>query len=459
MNDVPLARGLRGELKTMARDAGAVFAGQIAIMGFGVTDTIVAGRHSDLSLAALAIGSAVFITVFISLTGLVTALLPVWAEMNGAREPWRVGPSVRQALYVCAAASLAGMAVLLHPEPILHATQVPQDMRPVAAQYLAVIGWSLPAALLFRVFSTLSQALGRPQLVSWLQVIALAAKVPLSVWLAFGGAGVPEMGVVGCAWASFIVQWLLLALALWLLRTQSIYVPLALWRRVEPPHGPTLAAFARLGVPAALTILVEITSFTMMALFIARLGTSAAAAHQVAANVTALLYMVPLSLAIAASARVGYWRGAGNETMARAVALRSVWVSLGLALVLAAGLLATRSWVVEVYTTHADVALLAVQLLVWVALLHVADGAQTVAIFLLRCWRVTVAPFVIYGVVLWGVGLLGGYLLAYRGIGPVEPLRSPVAFWMASACALLLVAGLVQWLLRRTCRRAVAGSA
>lgn len=442
----------------MVRDAGAVFVGQIAIMGFGVTDTIVAGRHSDLSLAALAIGSAVFIMVFVSLTGLVTALLPIWAELRGSGRLAQVGPSVRQCVYVCVAASVVGMALLLNPGLLLRATDVPPDMQPVAAQYLAVVGWSLPAALLFRAFSTLSQALGRPQWVSWLQLIALAVKVPLSIWLTFGGLGVPELGVVGCGWATFIVYWLLLALALWLLRTQAFFVPLQLWRRLEAPHAPTLLAFARLGVPAALTMLVEITSFTFMALLIARMGITAAAAHQIAANVTAMLYMVPLSLAIAASARVGWWRGAGNDAAARAVALQASHVAFGLALVLAVALLVGRSALASLYTPHAEVARLAAWLLAWVALLHVADGVQTVAIFLLRCWRVTLAPFLIYGLMLWGVGLAGGYLLAYRGIAGLAAQQSPAAFWKTAAVALVVVALLVQWLLRRVSRRALAAA-
>lgn len=433
-----------------------VYAGQIAIMGFGVTDTIVAGRYSDTSLAALSIASAVFITVFVSLTGLITALLPIWAEMHGARRPQDIGPSIRQTLYVCAVASAAGMVVMLHPAPILRWTEIPADLQPDVIAYLAVVGWSLPAALLFRVYSTLNQALGKPQLVSWLQVAALVIKVPLSIWFAFGGAGVPAMGVVGCAWATFAVNYLLLALALVLLRLETFYLPLGLWRRLEPPHGPTLGAFARLGVPAGLTILVEITSFTLMALFIARLGTVAAAAHQIAANVAAVLYMTPLSLGVAASARVGFWRGAGDERRARAVALQGAHAALFLGLFFAAALFILRTRIAAIYTTHADVAALAVTLLTIIAVFHLADATQTVAIFTLRCYRVTIAPMIVYCVLLWGVGLGGGYTLAYRGIGPFAPLESPTGFWIAGAFGLGLTALTVNVMLRWVSAHVVA---
>jgi len=453
---IPAASSSRAELKTMVGHAGSVWIGQVAVMAFGVVDTIVAGRHSDLSLAALAVGSAVFITVYVSLFGLLSALLPIWAELHGARRLPDLGRSVRQSLYLCAVASALGMAVLLFSTPLLQLAEVPPDLQPVAASYLAVVGWSLPAALLFRAFSNLCQSLGKPQLVSWLQVVSLFVKVPLSVWLTFGGAGVPGMGVVGCAWGTFIVNYVLLGLALWLLRKQSLFAPLGLWQRLERPHAPTQAAFARLGLPAALTVLVEITSFTLMALFVARLGTTATAAHQIAANVTALLYMTPLSLAIATSARVSYWRGAGDEGRARKVALQGSALALVLAALAALAVLALRPGIAAIYTAHAGVALLATRLLAWVALLHLADATQTLAIFVLRCYRVTLAPFVAYGVLLWGFGLGGGYVLAYRGLGPWPAQQSPAAFWQAAAGALLVTALLVQAMLRRVSRRAVA---
>ena len=448
----------QSDLRTIVTYAVTVFVGQIAVMGFGVVDTIVTGRYSELALAVLAVSAAVFVTVYVSMMGLIQALLPIWAELHGAGRPADIGRSARQALYVCAATSVLGMAVLFNPGPLLRWTEVPTEFQPMVRQYLSVVGWSLPAALLFRVFSTLSQALGAPRLVTGLQIVALGVKLPLSIWLTFGGAGVPALGVVGCAWATFVVNHLLCLLGLALLRAQPLYAPLALWQRLERPHLPTLRAFARLGVPAALSLLVEVTSFTLMALFIARLGVTAAAAHQIAANVAALLYMVPLSLGVAASARVGYWRGAGDEARARGVALHSFGAAALLGLALAAATFIARPWIAAVYARHSGVALLAARLLAWVALYHLADSAQTVAVFLLRCYRVTLTPLLVYSVLLWGLGLAGGYVLAYHGLGPLAAQRSPAAFWQAAAVALLLAATAMGLMLRWASRRALLKS-
>ncbi len=441
------------ERSIVLRHGATVLAGQLAVMAFGVADTIVAGRHSEEALAALSIGAAIFISVYVALMGLLQALLPVWAEQHGARAQSAIGASVRQSLYLWALASVAGMAVLLSPGAILRWTEVPQALRGDVERYLTIVAFALPPALLFRIYSTLNQALGRPQLVTWLQVGSLAIKVPLSIWFTFGGAGLAPQGVVGCAWATLAVNASLLALATGMLRTQAMYRPLDLWRSLERPDPAQIGRFARLGVPAALSILVEVTSFTLMALFIARQGTLASAAHQIASNLTAVLYMVPLSLAIATSARVSYWRGAGDEAQARAVAWMGLRLAAGLGLALALLLLLGRAPLAGLYSTSAEVVALTAALLLWVAGYHVADALQTLCIFVLRSYSITLAPLVVYCVLLWGGGLAGGYLLAYRGLAGWGPTGSPAAFWAASAIALAVTAAAFSGMLLRVLRR------
>jgi MATE family multidrug resistance protein len=222
---------------------------------------------------------------------------------------------------------------------------------------------------------------------------------------------------------------------------------------VEPPHWPTIAQFARLGVPAALAIMVEVTSFTLMSLFIARQGTLSAAAHQIAANLAAVMYMVPLSIAIATSARVSFWLGAGDAKKARASIRTGFRMGAGMAVLLACTVLLARSGIAGLYSTDPQVAALAAGLLAVVAVYHFGDATQALCVFVLRSYRVAVAPLVAYCVLLWGVGVLGGYQLAYRGLGPWEAQQSPSAFWLASSFALALLALILPLILWRAVRR------
>ena len=422
-------------------------------MAFSVTDTIVAGRYSEASLAALSVGSAVFISVFVALMGVLQALLPVWAELHGAKKHKEVGQSFRQALYLCAITIAIGMLVLSSPGPILSWAEVPPGLRGEVERYLSVLSLALPPALLFRMYSTLNQSLGRPLLVTWLQIGSLFVKVPLSVWFAFGGLGLEPQGAVGCAWATLVVNYAMLGVAVWMLRTQEIYRPYGIWHKLEAPRWHQIGGFARLGIPGGLSIMVEVTSFTLMALFIARLGVVASASHQIASNMTAVLYMTPLSIAIAASSRVSYWLGAGDEKKARGAVRLGFLMVLSAATALCTALFLGREWLATIYAKNPEVVAMAVPLLAWVALYHFFDALQAVCVFFLRCYRVVLMPLLVYCVLLWGAGLLGGYLLAYHGIGPWPAMESAAAFWVTSAVALgataLIFLGLLWQVMRR----------
>lgn len=441
------------ELKTISRHAGTVLIGQLAVMAFGVTDTLVAGRYSESALATLSVGSAIYMSVYVALMGVLQALLPVWAELHGGHQFKALGRSVRQALYLCAIVSVAGMVALLNPDLVMRWTQVPEALQGEVNSYLLVLALALPPSMLFRMYSTLNQALGRPALVTWLQAGSLLVKVPLSIWFAFGGLGLEPQGAVGCAWATLIVNYAMLGLAIWMLRSQDLYHPYRLWRAVERPDWAQIGAFARLGIPGGLAILVEVTSFTLMALFIARLGTVASASHQIATSLAAVLYMLPLSLAIATSARASFWLGAGTPQKARAAIGTGLVLAGSAALILSGALWASRHALASIYATNPAVISLGAALLAWVALFHLFDAVQAVCVFILRCYRVTVAPLLVYCILLWGVGLGGGYVLAYEGLPNQSPLPSPATFWAAATAALAVTALLFLLLVWRAVRR------
>jgi multidrug resistance protein, MATE family len=278
-------------------------------------------------------------------------------------------------------------------------------------------------------------------------------KVPLTIWFAFGGLGLRAQGAVGCAWATVVVNYFLLGCAVWLLRTQPLYQPYAIWRPLERPDWTAIGHFARLGVPGGLAVMVEVTSFTLMALFIARQGTLASAAHQIAANLAAVLYMVPLSIAIATSARVSYWLGAGDASRARLAIRTGFKLVLLIALALAGAVAIGRGSIATIYSRTPEVVALAAGLLGWLAIYHVGDSVQVLLVFVLRCYRVAVAPLAAYCVLLWGVGLAGGYALAYQGLGPWAAEHSPAAFWAAGAVALALLSLILPVILWRAVRR------
>ncbi len=437
--------GTRREIGVIVQHAKVIVVGQLATIAYGVTDAVVAGRYSDEALATLAVASSIFISIYVSLMSVMQALMPIYSELHGAGKSRALGSAFRQSLYLGVASMLLGMVIMLQSGFLLALFGVPDNLRPGAVQYLSILGWALIPTLGFRMFSALNQSLGAPRVVMWLQMASLVVKVPLTIWFVFGGAGLPEMGVAGCAWASFVVNCMLFACALLALRKLPLYRPLQLWARFEKPDWQRLKSYAWLGVPAGLAAMVEVTSYTLMGLLVARLGIVATASHQIAASMAAVLFMMPLSLSIASSARVSYWMGAGQLEKAGALARAALLLTVGVAMCASVLTALLAQPIARLYSSSAEVANLGAKLLMFVALYHTVDAWQAIGCFLLRCWRITVMPLFVYGVALWGLGLGGGFMLAYRGIGGVAAWQTPAAFWLVGCVALALAASAFQW--------------
>ena len=430
-----------------------VLVGQLAVLAFGTIDTVLLGRLGSVDLAALAVGSAAYITVFVGLMGVLLAIGPIVGHLYGAGRLAEAGQQFHQGVWLALALSVLGIVVLAFPQPFLALAKVEGEVERGIRGYMGALAFALPAALLFTVYRGFNTAISRPKAVMNLQLGALALKLPLSVALAWGvpALGWPALGVVGCGLATVIVMWLQCAAAAWILLRDPHYAPYALvGRGLDAPNGAMLRAQLRLGLPMGAGILIEVTGFTFMAIFIARLGPLPVAGHQIAANLVAMLFMMPLALANATSTLVAQRLGAQALQQARHLAWHGVLLASVLAVLMGALVYAGRTAVAGLYTQDAAVAAAALVLMAWVVWFHLADALQTMAALVLRAYRVATLPVVVYAVALWGVGLGGGYALAFREVTPASWLPWAVGasgFWASATIALWLAAVLLLLLL------------
>ena len=447
--------GLRASVRRIVPLAWPVFVGQVAVLGFGTIDTVLVARHSPTDLAALAVGGATYITVFIGLMGMVLAVSPIVGQLFGAKRLHEAGHQAWQALWVALALSLLGSVLLALPRPFLALAQVSPAVDEKVRGFLLGLAFALPASLVFTVFRGFNVAVSRPKAVMLLQLLGLAVKVPLSMSLVSGlpALGLPAMGVVGCGISTLVAMWLQLLIAALVLWRDPFYDRFTLTAPGQrAPHPAAILAMLRLGLPMGLTILVEVTGFAFMAIFISRLGETAVAGHQIATNLVSLLFMLPLGLSNATGTLVAQRIGAGDLRDARRLGWHGMQFALCLALVVGTVVFAARLQVLQLYTDNAAVLAAALPLLAWVALFHAADAVQTMAAFVLRAWRIATVPMLIFVGALWGVGLGGGYTLAFR-LGDRLPAswQGAQGFWIASTTGLtvaaVLLTALLAWVL------------
>ena len=443
------------DVRRIAELAWPVLIGQLAVIAFGVLDTAMAGRASAADLAAIGLGGSIYVTVYISLMGVLQALSPIAGQLYGAQRHSEIGEEMRQAVWLGLVLAAIGMLILWFPAPLLQLADATPELTQKATAYLRYEALALPAALGFRIYSALNNALSRPVMVTVLQLAGLAIKFPLNALFLYGGLGVPAMGGPGCALASMIISWLWFVAAAAILMRNPAYKPFAIFTLYSPPNRARLWTLVRLGVPMGFTYLIEITSFTLMAIFIARLGTVVLAGHQIAANLGAVAYMVPLSLSIATSTLAAQSIGARDRVAARRISLNGIKLAVICAVIVGAAVLFLRRELVSLYTHDAAVLAIAVPLLPFIAFYQMFDALQVMTAFILRAYKIALIPTVIYALSLWGVGLGGGYVLGFGLLGDIAAaLRGAAGFWAANGLSLMVAGALLVSYFNRVSRAA-----
>ena len=447
-------------LRDLFRLAWPVLVAQIAIMANGVIDTIMAGRYGTIDLAAVGVGAAVYATTFIALMGVLLGLTPVAAQLHGAGRHAEVGEEVRQSVWLALALGTISVLLLIFPEPILAVSRLAPEVEAKVRAYLRAIAWGVPAALLFRVFYGFTTAIAFPRVVMALNLAGVALKLPLNAVFMYGYLGAPELGGPGCAVASAIIAWAVCVAGWVWCYAAARYRPYRVFARWSWPHWHALRHLLALGVPIGVTFLVDVTAFTFMALFIARLGAYASGSHQIAANLAAFMFMLPLALGNAAAILVGHAVGANRYDRARATGIVAIGLGMALAVLTSSVLALAGERIAALYTPDPEVHRRAAILLLFVAAYHLFDALQAIAVNVLRGYKRTFVPMVIYAVVLWGVGLGGGYTLGLTDLGlgrfgwPV-PLGAP-GFWAGAIAGVALAGTLVTayflWMSRRIVR-------
>lgn len=399
-------------------------------MSYGILDTAMTGHANPTALAAMALASAIFVSVFVGLTGVVHALIPFIAQHFGAKQYAQIGHTWSQGVWMAVVLSLAGSLVFLFPELWLSFSgDVSPDIREQVSAYLRLQIFTLPAGLLFRTVYALNTAISRPKMVMLINLSGVGFKAFFNWLFIYGNLGFAAYGAAGAAMSSAIVMWLSALIALLLIWRRPDYAMFQL--RMSLPDLKVLVALLRLGIPMGASYLIEVTAFTFMALLVAREGAFAVGGHQIMANLSAACYMMPLAMGIATSALVAQSLGAGQPEQARQIGHTGLLLCLAGALLTIALVVSLRHPIIAAYTSDPQVRQLALGLLGLITLFHLVDALQCFTNYLLRAYKVAMVPMLIQAGALWGIGLLGGWILGY---GPLHnEARAWMTDWLPSA--------------------------
>lgn len=422
------------EARAIAALGGPLVVNNLVQVGMQVTDTVMAGRLSGADLAAVAVGGAVYMPVFIFGLGVMMALTPTVAQLHGAGRETEVGHWVRQGLWLALLITVPTALVVANGDRVLHAFGVDPSIIPLATGYMRALAFGVLPMYLYLAFRFFSEGTSETRPMMYISAVALPLNALLN-WVFMYKFG---MGAVGCGVATALVMWLMLCMMLGNVRRRH-YRPFAPFARFDRPYPKDLGQLLWLGIPIGMTLFMELSMFGAAALMMGRLGADIVAAHQIAVNFAAVMFMIPMGLSFAISVRIGRAIGRGDLAHARMSGMVGIQLCAAIMAVSAVLMLLFRQHIAGLYTNDPGVIAVATGLLLMAALFQLSDGIQAGALGVLRGFKDTRASMVLTMVAYWGVGIPLAWWLGIRlGLGPS-------AVWVGLIAGLSVAATLLFW--------------
>lgn len=425
-----------------------VILAQVAQTAMGFVDTIMAGAVSATDMAAVAVGTSIWLPAILFGHGVLLALTPTIAQLNGSGRRERIAEQLRQGFWLAFFLSLLIMLVLWNAGYFIRSMH---DIDPLLAEkaegYLHALLFGAPGYLFFQVMRNQCEGLSKTKPAMVLGFLGLMLNIPLNYIFIYGHFGMPALGGVGCGVATASVYWaMFFCMRFWVRRMRSMR-DIRVESRWSAPSRVILQRLTGLGLPVALALFFEVTLFAVVALLVSPLGIVNVAGHQIALNFSSLMFVLPLSLGVAATIRVGYRLGQGSTEQARVAAWTAQGVGVGMAVITAIFTVTFRHQIALLYNDNPAVVTLAAQLMLLAAIYQISDSIQVIGSGILRGYKDTRSIFFITFIAYWLLGLPSGYILALTDW--VVPRMGPAGFWCGFIVGLTSAAVMMLWRVRR----------
>jgi MATE family, multidrug efflux pump len=423
--------------------------GQVTMM---TTDLMLLGRLGDKVVAAAALAHTVLFVGFTLGMGFMQAVAPLAAQAFGARQPRLVRRALRVGLWASLILGVPLTLVQFWAETLLLALGQAPAAAALAARYSAGLAWCLLPSYVFIALRNFMSAVNRPEPALYITLVAIPANAGLAYALIYGAGGLPALDLLGAGIATTLISVGMCLAAIWIANTRHPFKKYRVLGRLWRPDWQLMRQLIAVGAPISGAFLLEFGVFAAAALVMGSIGTTALAAHQIALQTAAVLFMVPFGIALAATVRVGQAAGRKDAIGTRRAGIAAILLGATFMTGMTVIVALARSYIpllflgAEAPDAAATVAL-AATLLVVGASFFIADGTQTVAAGALRGLNDTRLPLLFAAFSFWGVACASGLWLAF----PAE--LGAVGVWIGLSIGLIVYAGLLvwrfQWLTRR----------
>jgi MATE family multidrug resistance protein len=389
---------------------------QIAIM---TTDLAFIGRLGGDAIAAAALSGTIYFVSFTFGMGLMSAVAPLAAQAFGAGNAALVRRSLQAGLWAGLVVALPIMIFPLQGETILLALGQAREPARLAQNYLLGVAWGVAPALWFMALRSFMGAVNRPEPVLWITLAAIPINALLVYPLLYGAWGLPALGLFGAGVATSLVNFGSFLAGLWFATRKAPFRDYHVLARLWRIDWSLMRQIVVIGAPMSLAFLLEYGLFSTAALLMGLISTAALAAHQVALQVAAILYMIPYGISMAATVRVGHAAGRHDADGLRRAGLTAIWIGIALAAMLTLAVTAARFTISQFFLGSGAAeqdpsATLAATLLVIGATFYITDALQAVTSGALRGLKDTRIPLLFAAIGYWLIGFPASYALGFH---------------------------------------------
>ena len=440
---------VKEETKSFLKLAAPMFGSQVALQLIGINSVIQSGNYSSEVLAGILMANGLYWPLMFGLGGVIFFVTPMVAQLFGANKLKEIGPLVRQAMWLVIPIVLFIMILLGQASKLLVFVGVEEGIIKHTDEYLSMFIFAIPPIMLSQPLRSLSEGITRPRPIMYINIGMLVMAVIGNYCFIYGNWGFPEMGARGAGLSAIIGTWTALFTLIFYVWWSKNYKSTEFFSRFDWPSLRVIKDILRGGIPLGLSNFFEIGMFSGSTLILGSLGSQVVAAHGIALNIGGLLFMVPMSIGLAAAVRVGNKVGEQDFKGARYSSFYAVKFGSSLGLINSFLLLLFAELIVSsIFTDDQAVISTAVVLLMFAALFQVADAVAMCGMGSLRGYKDTFGPMLIVFVAYWIIGLPFGYSLAVTDTWAVT--LGAAGMWSGMCIGLIIAASCMLWRLNIT---------
>jgi multidrug resistance protein, MATE family len=405
----------------------------------GMVDTIFLGQIGPTEQAAGILSNNLYILLLVFTIGVSYATTPLVTGAYEKKDLFKKASLFKNSLFLNALVAIVCFIILFLSAGLLKHMQQPLEVVDLAIPFFDVLIFSMIPVSLFFTCKQYCEGLSNTRMALIISISGNLINIILNYCLIYGKLGLPEMGYMGSAWASFFARFFMGTSFLVLIFKSPVTKEIAKVYKQVKINWVELKELWRIGFNSAMQFTFEVAAFVIAGLMAGSFGKEQIDAHGIALNIAAFTYMFGSGIGSASTIRCGIFKAQENWKEIKEASSASIKLVLLVMGLLGLVLLILNNYLPLAFSSIPLIIVLASQLIIIAAMFQLFDGMQVTIIGILRGLNDTRMPTYITLIGYWIIALPLAYLLAFTF------KLETVGIWIALLASLVFVALILYW--------------